>query len=135
MKTAKDSLLFVSLLVMLSVWGFAAVYHAGYIPDGLDLFIFALIMISGLYAFFTHMKRYQDEQQGFPPEDELSVRIKYRAGYYAFIASMYIWLFIFLFQRFFPDIETILGSGILLSALVAMVIRGYLTRHYNENAN
>jgi len=132
---AKNTLLLVSILTMLSVWGFVAVYHAGYIPKGLDLFIFALIMISGLYAFVTNMKRYKDEQEGFPAEDELSLRIKYRAGYYAFVASMYIWLFIFLFKDFFPDIETMLGGGVLTSAFLAMGIRGYLTRHYNENAD
>jgi len=74
-------------------------------------------------------------QQGFPPEDELSTQIKYRAGYYAFIVSMYIWLFIFLFQRHLPDVETMLGGGILLSGVTAIVIKIYLTRNYNENTN
>lgn len=46
----------------------------GYAPGGLDAFIFALIMISGVYVFVTHMKRYKDEEQGFPPEDELSTQ-------------------------------------------------------------
>lgn len=57
------------------------------------------------------MKRYKDAEQGFPPEDELSTQIKYKAGYFAFIASMYIWL----------------------SAIIAMVLKSYLTRNYHEN--
>jgi hypothetical protein len=30
-------------------------------------FIFALIMISGVYAFVKHMKRYKEEEQSLPP--------------------------------------------------------------------
>lgn len=135
MNRAKNTLLLVSVLVMLSIWGFAAVYHAGYIPNGLDLFIFFLIFVGGIYAFVVHMKRYKDAQKGFPAEDELTTRIKYKAGYYAFVASIYIWLFIFLFKDIFPDVESMLGSGILLSAILAMLIKAYLTRNYHEDQN
>ena len=38
-------------------------------------------------------------------------------------------------QRHFPDVESMLGSGILLSAIIAMVVKGYLTRNYHENEN
>lgn len=133
MKQAKHAVLLVSILAMLVIWGFIAVYQAGFIPTGLDIFIFVLIMIGGIYAFVTHFRRYKDVKSGFPAEDEMSSRIKYKAGYYAFIASMYIWLFIFLFKGLFPDIETMLGGGILTSAVLAMVIKSYLTRHYHEN--
>jgi len=135
MKQAKDAIVKVSILVMLSIWGFIALYRAGYLPSRLDAFIFALILISGIYAFVTHMKKYKDAKQGFPPEDELSTRIKYQAGYYGLIFSLYIWLFIFLFNRHFPDVETMLGAGIMLSAVVSMAIKGYLTRNYHENEN
>ncbi len=135
MKHAKSALLPVSVLFMLSIWGFSALYQAGYIPNGLHIFIFAMIIISGIYAFVTHMKKYKEIQQGFPPEDELSTQIKYRSGYYAFMVSMYIWLFIFLFQQHFPDVETMLGGGILLSAVIAIGIKIYLTRNYHENTN
>jgi len=135
MKPLKSSLVFVSVLAMLSIWGFIAVYRAGYIPSGLDVGIFAIIMISGVYAFVTHMRRYQAEKVGLPPDDELSTLIKYKAGYYAFMTSMYIWLFIFLFKGYFPDVETMLGSGILLSAFVAIGLKGYLARNFHENEN
>lgn len=133
MNKAKSALVLVSVLVMLSIWGFIAVYRGGYIPTGLDLFIFALIFIGGIYAFVTHMKQYKDVQAGFPAEDEMSTRIKYKAGYHAFLASLYLWLFIFLFKNHFPDVETMLGSGILISCVMAMAIRSYLGRNYHEN--
>jgi len=135
MKQARNALILVSILAMGVIWGFIGLYRAGFIPNGLDVFIFALIMISGVYAFVTHMKQYKDAEQGFPPEDELSTRIKYKAGYFAFIASIYIWLFFLLFQRHFPDVETLLGSGIVLSATVGIVIKVYLTRNFHENEN
>ena len=125
----------VSVLVMLSIWGFVALYRGGYIPSGLDIFIFAMIMIGGVYAFVVQMRRYKDVKSGFPPDDELSMQIKHKAGYYAFITSMYVWLFAFLFQRHFGNVETILGFGILLSAVISIAIKAYLTRHYHENQN
>lgn len=135
MSKPKNMLLSVSMLIMLSVWGFAALYHAGYIPEGLDLFIFAMIVVAGIYAFITHMRRYKEEEAGFALDDELSTRIRYKAGYFSFITSLYIWLAIFLFHRFIPDVETMLGGGILLSAIISMCIKAYLTRNYDEHAN
>jgi hypothetical protein len=135
MKSAKSLIVLVSILMVLSIFGFIALYRAGYMPGGLDVFIFALIIVSGTYAFVTHMKQQKDASLGFPTEDELSTRIKYKAGYFSFIASMYIWLIVFLLARFFPDTESMLGSGILLSAFVAIVIKSYLTRNYDENQN
>lgn len=135
MGDSKSKLVSVSVLVMLTIWGFVALYHAGYIPKGLDLFIFAMIMVAGIYAFVKQMRRYEEEKRGFAVEDELSKRIQYKAGYYSFIASIYIWLAIFLFHRFIPDVETMLGGGILLSAIVSIGINTYLTRNYNEDEN
>lgn len=135
MSESKSAIVPVSVLIMLLIWGFIALYHGGYIPRGLDIFIFAMIVVGGVYAFVTHMRRYKEVKEGFPVEDELSTQIKYKAGYYAFLTSLYIWLAIFLFQRFIPDVETMLGGGILLSACVAIGIKAYLTRSYNENEN
>lgn len=120
---------------MFSIWGFALLYRAGYIPNGLDIFIFAMIVIAGVYAFVTHMRRYEAERAGFAIEDELSKQIRNKAGYFSYMTSLYIWLAIFLFQRFIPDVETMLGGGILLSALVFMSIKAYLMRNLNENEN
>ncbi len=81
MKQLKNTLIPVSVLVMLSIWGFIALYRGGYIPSGLGVLIFAMIMIAGIYAFVVQMRRFKDVKSGFPPEDELSTQIKYKAGY------------------------------------------------------
>jgi len=133
MKQTKNILLLISLLVMLSVWGFVVVYEMGFLPQGLDIFIFALIAITGVYAFVTHTKKNRDFEKGIPVEDEMSLLIKYKAGHHAFLASLYMWLLIFIFKDLFPDVETMLGGGILFSAFMSMGIRSYMNRHFNED--
>ena len=140
MKQTRRALLLVSILVMTCIWGFIAVYKSGFIPTGLDIFIFALIMIAGIYACVTHFKKHRDGKSGFPAEDELSTRIKYKAGYYAFIASLYMWLFIFMFKGIFDvtgirdsGIDAMLGGGIMTMAVLSIVIKIYLTSHYHED--
>ena len=55
MKQAKNALVLQSILAIGAIWGFIALYRMGYIPSGLDVFIFAMIMVSAVYAFVTHM--------------------------------------------------------------------------------
>ena len=49
--------------------------------------------------------------------------------------SMYMWLFIFIFKDKFPDVETMLGGGILLSALLALIARVYVKKKFYEEQN
>jgi nicotinamide riboside transporter PnuC len=140
MKQTKSALVLVSVLIMSCIWGFIIAYKSGYIPTGLHVLILALIMIAGIYAFVTHLKQHKDVQSGFPAEDEMSTRIKYKAGYYAFLASLYMWLFVFMFKGVFDvsgiresGIDAILGGGIMTMAVISIVIKIYLTRHYHEN--
>jgi len=133
MKKAKSNLVFVSILGMSCIWGFIAVYKAGYIPTGLDIFIFLMIIVAAVYSFVTQMNKHKDIESGYPAEDEMSTLIKYKAGYYSFMSSMYMWLFIFLFKRYFPDVETMIGGGIIFSAVMSIGIKSYMTRHFHEN--
>jgi hypothetical protein len=128
MSKVKNRLIPVSMLFMFSIWGFVALHHGDRIPEPLGIFIFAMIMIAGIYAFFVHMRLYKEEKEGFAVEDELSTQIQYKAGYYSFNASLFIWFAIFAFQQFIPDTETMLGGGLLLSMIVFMGIRAYLRR-------
>jgi len=118
---------------MSCIWGFIAVYKAGYIPTGLDIFIFLMIIVAAVYSFVTQMNKHKDIESGYPAEDEMSTLIKYKAGYYSFMSSMYMWLFIFLFKRYFPDVETMIGGGIIFSAVMSIGIKSYMTRHFHEN--
>jgi len=128
MKQPKSALVLVGVLVMALIWGFIVLERTGYIPGQLDIVIFALIMISGIYAFVVHMRRHKDIERGLPVDDELSTSVKYKAGYYAFMASLFVWVAILLLQRHFPDVDTMLGSGILASCILAIFFRVVLGR-------
>lgn len=131
----RKTFLFTSLMIMAAVWGFLLVQKKTNIFQGLDLIIFILIVIVSVIAFVRAIKIDKDEKEGLPAEDELSNQIKYKAGYHAYMASMYMWLFIFLLKDKFPDVETMLGGGILLSALIAFVSRVIVKRRFYEKQN
>ena len=135
MKQTKRSLILVSVLIISCLLGGIAAFSMGYVPNGLQLLVIVLIIIAAIYAFVTHLRQHREVQSGFPAEDEMSTRIKHKAGYYAFLASIYMWLFIFLFKDFFSDVETMLGGGILVSATLSIVIKAYVTRTYHEDQN
>ncbi len=121
-----------SILIMALIWGFIIFTNVSSAMEGLDLFIFTLIILIAVIALIQALKTDKDEKAGLPADDELSTRIKYKSGYYAFLVSMYMWLFIFLFNDKFPDNETMLGGGILLSALISFIAKYAVTHKFNE---
>lgn len=131
MKTKRKTLLITCVLIMAAIWGFIIIEKGTDLFKGLSLVIFILIIIGGVVAFFTALKKDKDEKEGLPLEDEMSNQIKYKAGYYAYMASLYMWLFIFLFKDKFPDIETLLGGGILLSALISFIAKAIVKKQFH----
>jgi len=117
MKTRK-TLLITSIIIMGSLWLFIALERGTYLLKGIDLFIFILIVLLGVVAFVRALKKDKEEQLGLATEDELSNLIKYKTGYYTYLYSMYMWLFIFIFKDKFPNTESIIGGGVLLSAII-----------------
>ena len=132
MKAKRQTLMMTSVIIMLAIWGFIALEKGSDLLKGLDLFIFSLIVIIGAIAFFRALKKDKEEKEGLPAEDELSTLIKYKSGYYAYLASMYLWLFIFLFKDKFPNTESMLGGGILLSALILFFSKIIVKHKLNE---
>ena len=132
MKKNRKILMITSVLIMAAIWGFIVLEKGADLFQGLDLVIFILIIVIGAIAFFRALKRDKEEKDGLPAEDELSTRIKYKSGYYAYMTSMYMWLFIFLLKDNFPDTETMLGGGILFSALIAFVSKIVVKRKLND---
>ncbi len=133
MNQQKSNIPLISVLIILSTFGIIAAIKSGFVPARLDVVIIVFIIAAAIYALTLAIKKHNDIKQGVPVEDELSTQIKHQAGYYAFMASLYMWLLIFIFKRYFPDIETMLGGGILCSAMLGMIIKSYLKRHYHEN--
>ncbi|MCP4273525.1 MAG: hypothetical protein GY781_16475 [Gammaproteobacteria bacterium] len=133
MNQQKNNIPLISVLIILCTFGIIAVIKSGFVPARLDVVIIVFIIAAAIYALTLAIRKRNDIKQGVPIEDELSTQIKYKAGYYAFLASLYMWLLIFIFKRYFPDVETMLGGGILCSAMLAIIIKSYLKRHYHEN--
>ena len=97
------------------------------------LIIYLLIGVIALISIVIAIKKMKEEKEGQPIEDEFTTQIKYKAGYYAYLASMYMWLFIFLFRSIFPDVETLVGGGILLSGAIGFVCKIIAKQQINEN--
>ena len=125
-------LLIISILIMVVFWGYIVIDKRVNPFQGLELFIFVLIIIIGIIAFIIAFKKDKEIREGFPSDDELSTLIKYKSGYYAYLASMYMWLFIFLFKDKFPNIESMIGGGILFSALIGYLAKMYVKKNFNE---
>ena len=132
MKKNRKILAITSILLMGIIWAFIALQSQTGLFKGLDLFIFILIVVLGVIAMVNALKKDKKEKDGVQTEDELSQKMKFKSGYYAYLASMYMWLFIFLFKRYFPDVETMLGGGILLSALIGYIAKLYVNRSLND---
>jgi peptidoglycan/LPS O-acetylase OafA/YrhL len=116
---------------MAAIWAFAFIEKGTNLFKGYDLIIFILIVVFGVIALVSAIKKDKDEKEGIPIEDELSDQIKYKAGYYAYMASLYMWLFIFLFKDKFPDLETLLGGGILVSGLISYIARVVVKKQFH----
>jgi len=130
-----NSRILVITIILLLIGGLILASADTDLFSGLNLVIFILIVALALIAFVKAFKKDREIKKGFPADDELSKRIKYKAGYHSFQASMYMWLFIFLLKDKFPDTETMLGGGILLSAFISFIITIYVKRNFNENPN
>jgi hypothetical protein len=141
MKTTKNSLVIryslaiVSLLGMACFWGFVLAPRAGIVPGFLEIFIFVLILIVLVHSFVVKMKKLKDIESGFPEEDELSKQVKYRAGYYSFMSSIYVWASLWVLKEIFTDYDTLFGLGVLLPAVIFIVLRSYFTRNPHENSH
>jgi len=131
-KIKRKTLIIISILIVATFLGFVIVEKGTNLFQGLDLLILILIVLGGIVAFVTALKKEKEEKQGMPADDEFSLLLKYKSGYYAYMASLYMWLFIFLFKGYFPDVETMLGGGILLSALISFISKYIVKRQFNE---
>ena len=132
MKTKRKTLMITSILIMFTFLGFMVIEKGSGFFKGLELIIFILIVIIAVIAFIMALKKDKEEREGLATEDELSTLIKYKSGYHAYMISMYMWLFIFLLKDKFPNVESMLGGGILLSALILFISKFYVKKKLNE---
>lgn len=126
MKKKSNLLVFTAFMVLVSIVGTIFYFKTSPSINSLEVVILALIIIIGAIYTFRAFRKEKEQKEGFPADDEMSRRVKHKSGYYAYLGSMYMWFFIFIFKDKFPDTETMLGGGILLSALMIFVIEYFV---------
>lgn len=121
-----------SILLMFALLGFGIAYNLGYNFEGFDLLVFSIIVIAGGIALITADRKDKATAKGYTVEDELSLTIKYKAGYISFLTSLFIWLFVFIFNEDFPNQELMFIGGLLLSILAFFITRLVSKNRMNE---
>ena len=102
------------LFAALIIW-----FVSGGAQSGLQIGIAILIFLVGAVTLIRQtLNKKMNIQTGAPAEDEFTRLAKVYAGNQAFLYSMYLWLLIFVFNSSFVKNETMLGIGILGSALI-----------------
>ncbi|TFG49911.1 MAG: hypothetical protein E4H33_01300 [Anaerolineales bacterium] len=85
----------------------------------LSIFISVLTFLIGIITFIIQIRRKKEDiTKGTPAEDEYGRLAKVFSGNQAFHYSYYLWVIIFIFNSSFSKNETMLGVGILGSALI-----------------
>ena len=118
MKNYTKEIVFAAVLVILFA-GLIAWLIFVESPSVLMVVIAVLILLTGTVTFIRQMlNKKRNIETGAPAEDEFTQLAKVYAGNQAFLYSLYLWLLIFVFNSSFSKNETMLGIGILGSALI-----------------
>ncbi len=118
----------VALLGTATIVGLIVLFRNEYIPNSTDGLFFIAIIGLVIYVFVKVKKEQKNRRAGLPIEDELSAKIKYKAGYYTFISSIYIWLGLLLFQNSFSQPDYLLGAGILVPIVLFLIVYNFLNK-------
>lgn len=95
----------------------------------LQILIALLILVIGSVTFVWRVvRKKKDIATNAPSEDEFTRLARVYAGSQAFEFSMFLWLLIFIFHSSFNKVETMLGVGILGSALIYGICLWYYRR-------
>ena len=121
----------VSALVILSISVY--IMSAGSLELS-EILIFPIVIVLVLFATFFVTKRAKAYKAGLPFDDELEKKVKWKAGYYTFLVTIYVALGTAWYSDFLEEAGTpILGRYvayivILSSALLYFIFYLYLSR-------
>jgi uncharacterized membrane protein YuzA (DUF378 family) len=99
----------------------------------IEYLIYGIVGLLVIFSILRVFKNLKDENKGLTTEDELSKKIKLKAGANAFMASFYLWTMILLFtmDSSFSN-EIILGIGIFGMGVLFV---GFWVYHNNKGIN
>lgn len=136
MKTKHKSVVsFISPIVGIMLLGFWA-YMAKEPFNTIGWLIFGLSILMIGFGLYFKIQRFNIEKSGLNPDDELSKRIKEKAGSKAFSFSIYMWVFIvFFLVNMEPRVKIIIGLGLLGMGLIFFLNWLYYTKVGISDAN
>ncbi len=76
----------ISALVLVTILPYTIFSSPGYPEAGLFLIVLVIVLLA-LYIIYV---RASSIRKGMPAEDELSRKVNYKAGYYAFISAIFV---------------------------------------------
>ena len=137
MKSTKTALILVLVGAVTfsgGLWLYSTRESLGLLEIGTAIFVLVVVLLS----LFVGMKRIKDEKKGLPVDDELSLRIKQKAGASAFTVSFILWPVILIFTMDTDlDVRIPIEIGILAMGLIFIGFWIYYSRMglKDENQN
>ncbi len=99
------------VVVIVAVLAVGAVYAIATVATGADVawtLVALVILVSmALVMLAVVLKKRQELKAGFPGEDERSRPIRWRAGYWAYFASLYFLFFVSMIQALLEDRQVV----------------------------
>jgi len=129
------------ILMILTAFSAPVLIYFVYIKDtptlySISLMIFIFIVFS--FLFLTNFKRYKNVKAGITinnDNDELSMLLKYKAGYYALLFSLTLWGILFIFKNYFSNFEMIILIGFFLPAICAITLEFAMKYIHKRKSN
>lgn len=121
-KTKKTSIVFIIAAAILT-FALTIVEKKISIFGDLDHETLYFILLGLLIVTFLSYKIRMKKRLLKRADDELSIFVKYKASYYAYKTTLFIWLIVFILQKHFISAQAMLGVGMLLSVIFGIAAK------------
>jgi len=121
-KTKKTSIVFIIAAAILT-FALTIVEEKISIFGDLDHETLYFILLGLLIVTFLSYKIRMKKRLLKRADDELSIFVKYKASYYAYKTTLFIWLIVFILQKHFISAQAMLGVGMLLSVIFGIAAK------------
>ncbi len=121
-KTKKTSIVFI-IAATISTFALTIVEDKFSIFGDLDHETLYYILLGLLFVTFFSYKIRMKKRLLKRADDELSIFVKYKASYYAYRTTLFIWLIVFVLQKHYISAQAMLGVGMLLSVIFGIAAK------------
>jgi len=91
--------------------------------DCMNAIITLAVLIMAVSFLIEGLRKIKEAKKQLPVDDERSKKAEYRAGYYSYLISVYIWVALYFLKDLFAQVEYLLATGILCMAAVFIIAR------------